>query len=366
MNRHGSSLLVLAFCIAPGFCGDWNPKLAADYLDSRQKEWFAWKPAAGQGGPCLSCHTGLTYLLARPALRRALGESEPTSYERGLLDAVGARLEKFTAEKGDAKVPAPAIDPDSHTAQSRGVESVLTALFFARERNGASGMSGEAQRAFDRMWSLQIQDGKSKGAWAWFNLNLDPWEMPESRFYGAALAALAVGSTPAEYRNRQDVRDRVAALTAYLRSEQDSQPLHNRLMLLWASTKLSDVASPLTRQAILEEVWRKQQKDGGWSIQALGPFKEHSAAPLSTGGSGYATGLITFVLEQSGASRSDSRLIQALDWLKSHQDRESGYWAADSMNKRYEADSMQVRFMRDAATGFATLALIEASPSATK
>ncbi len=29
------------------------------------------------------------------------------------------------------------------------------------------------------------------------------------------------------------------------------------------------------------------------------------------------------------------------------------------MNKPYEADSMPVRFMRDAATAFATLALLE-------
>jgi hypothetical protein len=42
----------------------------------------------------------------------------------------------------------------------------------------------------------------------------------------------------------------------------------------------------------------------------------------------------------------------------SHQDRESGYWAADSMNKQYEADSMPSRFMQDAATAFAALGLL--------
>jgi hypothetical protein len=31
--------------------------------------------------PCVSCHTGMTYLLARPVLRRALHESEPTTFE---------------------------------------------------------------------------------------------------------------------------------------------------------------------------------------------------------------------------------------------------------------------------------------------
>ena len=62
-----------------GAAADWNPRLAADYLDAREKEWFAFKPANAAGGPCLSCHTSMAYLLARPALRKALGEGEPTN-----------------------------------------------------------------------------------------------------------------------------------------------------------------------------------------------------------------------------------------------------------------------------------------------
>jgi hypothetical protein len=38
----------------------------------------------------------------------------------------------------------------------------------------------------------------------------------------------------------------------------------------------------------------------------------------------------------------------------------SGFWEAQSMNTRYEPGSMQSQFMRDAATGYAALALIEA------
>ena len=64
---------------------DWSPELAARYLDGRQKEWFAWKTARSPDGPCVACHTGMTYLLARPALRKRLGESQPTMYEVGLL-----------------------------------------------------------------------------------------------------------------------------------------------------------------------------------------------------------------------------------------------------------------------------------------
>ena len=64
--------MILAAPLAYG--GDWSPRLAADYLDGRQKEWFAWPAAKAPGGTCISCHTGMTYLLSRPALRKALGD----------------------------------------------------------------------------------------------------------------------------------------------------------------------------------------------------------------------------------------------------------------------------------------------------
>ena len=122
-------LTLAAAIVAPAFCGDWNPRLAADYLDGRQKEWFAWKPASGPGGPCFSCHTGMTYLLARPALRRVLGESEPTIYEKGLLDALRARADKT----------------EPVASQAVGVETIFAALFLAPDKDANS------QRAVDRL-----------------------------------------------------------------------------------------------------------------------------------------------------------------------------------------------------------------------
>jgi squalene-hopene/tetraprenyl-beta-curcumene cyclase len=307
-------------------------------MDSRQKDWFGWPAAAAPGGPCVSCHTGMTYLLARPALRRALGESERNSYETGLLAGMRARMEKKEAVPGSKPV----------SPQAAGVEAVLSALFLADEP------------ALDRMWSLQIRDGEAKGAWPWFSLKLDPWEMPDSQFYGAALAALATGSAPAEYRGLPEIHERVAALIEYLRREQSSQPLHNRVILLWASTKLPEALPEPMRRSIIEEVWKKQQEDGGWTIASLGPWKEHATAPPSTGSNAYATGLVAFVLEKAVVPRTNAKLTRALDWLRSHQDRQSGYWSADSMNKKYEPGSMQAGFMRDAATAFATLALLGA------
>ncbi len=322
---------------APCFAADWSPRLAADYLDGRQKEWFAWAPAKQKGGVCISCHTGMTYLFARPALRRALGESNPTSYETGLRDSLRARLDQNEPK-----------DPSAHAAQQLGVESVFASLFVGHD---------DADRAFDRMWALQSKEGKAKGGWAWFSLDRDPWEMPESEFYGATLAALATGGLTTEHR------ENVLALSAYLQREQAAQPLHNKLMLLWAATKLPEALPQSARRSILEKAWSSQQTDGGWTMHALGPWTAHADAPSSTGTNSYATAFTAFALEQGGIPRDDPRLTRALDWLRAHQDRKSGAWPAGSMNKVYEPDSMQIKFMQDAATSFASLALIEAEPS---
>ena len=313
MTRGVAVLLTLT--ALPGVCEDWNPRLAAQYLDARQREWFAWPRAKVEGGPCVSCHTGLTYLLARPAPRRALGESEATPYEKGLLDGLRARL-----AKRDKKPASPGL----------AVEAVFSALFLAREP--------EAEQALDQLWSLQVRDGKAKGSWPWFNCDLDPWETPESAFYGAAIAALAVGSAPAEYRDRPQIRERVNALTEYLQREQQTQPLHNRLTLLWASSKLPGALPESMRRPLIDEILQRQQADGGWAAESLGPWGPHSKAPPAAGSNAYATGFVVFVLQEAGVARSHPRLIRAVEWLRSQQDRESGYWAADSMNKQYEAD----------------------------
>src|SRR4051794_4321210 len=162
--------MFLLLVAIPAFAAGWNPRAAADSLDARQKQWFAWPSANSNGVPCVSCHTGATYLLARPALRRILGEAEPTRYETGLLDSLRSRLAKRTAKELFPK----AIEP--HLSEGAGVESIFAAYFL---RDSSS---------FDRMLSFQTPEG----GWPWFSLDLHPWEQAESAYYGAAVAALAV------------------------------------------------------------------------------------------------------------------------------------------------------------------------------
>jgi squalene-hopene/tetraprenyl-beta-curcumene cyclase len=129
-------------------------------------------------------------------------------------------------------------------------------------------------------------------------------------------------------------------------------------MLVWASTQLSGLLDEPARRAVVEELLRRQQPDGGWTLDSLGEWKKHEEAPPSVGSNAYATAFAAFVLEAAGGERTSPKIARALDWLREHQDRESGAWVAESMNKRYETGSMPLNFMRDAATGFAVLALL--------
>jgi hypothetical protein len=96
-------------------------------------------------------------------------------------------------------------------------------------------------------------------------------------------------------------------------------------------------------------------------MESLGPWKVHAKAPPQPAGSNaYATAFTAMVLLRTGMSPSDPKFGRALAWLRTHQDREHGYWNADSMNKQYEPDSVEIGFMRDAATGWASLVLLEA------
>jgi hypothetical protein len=330
-----------AFSAALACAADWDPAAAAKYLDSRQEKWFAWPTAALKGGPCLSCHTGITYMLARPVLRGALGETAPARWETGMLEGLKARVEDNS--------------PLDHLGRA---QVVLAALALAvNDQRSGRGLAGETEAAFRRMWSLQAGDGTLKGAFPWATGTLEPYAS-DATYMGASLAALAVAMAPGNYRSRPEIRGNLDALENHLRNSANGQALHHRLISLWASAKLKGLLPEAAAQQILKETWQGQEADGGWTLKSLGPWKDHPQAPPQPGSNAYATALVALSVQEYGISREDPRVVKALNWLKAHQDPHDGAWAAASFNKQYEAGSMQIEFMRDAATGFAVLALL--------
>ena len=210
------------------------------------------------------------------------------------------------------------------------------------------------------MWAEQLQTGDAKGSWSWLQFHNAPFE-GDSQYYGAALAAIAVGIAPGEYRSAPEIQDRLNALRLYLTRSRGSQTLLDRMILLWASTRVNGLLTSSEQKQIVSEALSRQQSDGGFSLSAfVGNWKRRDNTPLETKSDGYATGLVTFVIQQSGIDDNDPQLKRGLNWLATNQDPIEGRWLSYSLNKQRDLASDVGRFMSDVATAYAVLSLEQA------
>lgn len=332
----------------------WNVKGAASYLDARQAWWRSWPNAARDHETvCVSCHSALPYALARPALHSRLDESGPTPNETKLLADVVKRVRAW--RDMDPWYPDQTRGLPK-TAESRGTESVINAIVLSRRDAATGALSADGRQAFANLWGEQMRTGDLSGAWAWLSFKLEPWEGSKSAYFGAALAAVAVGSAPGGYATSADIQKNVELLRGYLTKQAADQHTLNKLMLLWASAKLTGLLTPAERDALVAEVFSKQKADGGWNTASLGPWQRVDGSSLDTKTDGYATGLATFALQQAGLA-SDPRVQQGVRWLVDHQDKTTGRWLATSLNKERDPETEPSKFMNDVATAYAVLAL---------
>lgn len=345
----------------PEITNSWDPKAAAAYLDRRQAWWMEWPRAQRDHETfCVSCHTAVPYALARSALRPALDEEGRSPNEQRLLNSVTKRVRLWKevepfykdADRGPYK-----------SVESRGTESVLNTLILSSRDAQSGQLSNDTRTAFENMWAEQQTTGEQKGAWLWLRFNNEPWEADDSDYFGATLAAVAVGVAPGNYRAAPEIQTNLKLLREYLSRKFAAQTTMNRILLLWAGAKLPGLLEPDRQKAIIGELLEKQQTDGGWSLSSLsGNWKRADGTSQETMSDGYATGLITFVLQQASISPENAQLKRGLAWLTANQDKTLGSWPAYSLNKNKEhhISPETALFMNDAATSYAVMSLTAA------
>jgi squalene-hopene/tetraprenyl-beta-curcumene cyclase len=332
----------------------WNPRAAASYLDQRTDWWTTWQGSQRDHETfCVSCHTAAPYAVARPVLRRTLGEAAPAAAEAKIVANVVKRVRMWRDVEP--------FYPDQtrglpKTSESRGTESILNALVLASRDAAAGSLSEDARRAFENMWALQLRGADVAGSWAWLNFHYEPWEADRSPYYGAALAAVAVGLAPDHYGSSAEIQDRIKLLRTYLQKSVETQHLFNRATALWASTMIPDLLTAEQQRSVVDALRHAQKEDGGWSMSGLADWKRIDGSALETRSDGYATGLAAFVLQSAGVPRDDAGVRRGLAWLTAHQDP-GGFWYTASLNKQRDPQSDPGKFMTDAATAYAVLAL---------
>lgn len=303
---------------------------AADYLDARVGQWLSDPPSVANVKCAMSCHTTFPAVLAHASLPadRTANIAKARARFEARLPSVGTAT-PFYGKNNNAKV-----------RESHATEAVLAATAFVLDDLARGDEIGApAKEALDRMWSQQAPDG----AWPWLDFGLEPWEREDA--FGVAMAALAVGRLPADTTAGQT--EGVLKLRAYVKTNLGSVPLHDQTALLWSSSALEGLLSSSQAADIAAALRKTQRRDGSFVLGRLMPG--HS--PTSAKGDGYATALATLALCTTGLEPDAAR--DGVAWLQSHQQAD-GSWQGKSLNGPGRTAE---RYMTDASTGYAVLAL---------
>jgi squalene-hopene/tetraprenyl-beta-curcumene cyclase len=354
--------------------GSWDPAAAAAYLDARMELWFAKGNKLKTGASetvCVSCHAGLAYALSRPVLRHLMHVAAPSPQEARLIDETTRRVETYGTHQVLYDFN------ERRQTESRGTEAVLNAVILTsadRARNLRE-PSAATKKALARLWETQRADGR----WDWLEFGLEPWETTESAYHGATFAAFAAGPVPGPHDEAATAG--IERLRTYLSTNYPAQHLYNRTWALLASTRLKGVITAAQRDALIDELVRAQRDDGGWSLEAMGPWRWSKTAPpvkspgdldasLLSRSDGYATGLVVYTLKQAGVAGSHPAIGKGIRWLETNQrpipvpDVPGRAWHAHSLNYDREhggekGEPWRRLFMSDTATAFAVLALAD-------
>lgn len=276
---------------------EFSAEKAALYLDRASLNWQKKKK-------CATCHTNMSYMMARPALSSVQKDS----------GEVRAFFEDYRKVRWAKRGP----------TEDQGFWPIVVGTGLTFNDVGSSGkLSDVTREVLDMMWSAQREDG----GWRWPDCDYAPIE--EDEHFGVTLAALTVGVAPDGYSESPKAKAGLEKLRTYLKNN-PPKSLHHRAMLAWASVRIGGIATEDDREKALKELLGLQRPDGGWSTSGFltdwKGLERESGEPLETETSdAYGTGFVIIIARELGVPADDPRLQKGIQWILTNQ-RESGKW----------------------------------------
>ena len=295
---------------------EWSKSRGLEHLDDAALAW-------GSSRKCVSCHTNGTYLLIRPIMTPSVGAPD-----RKIRDFFVRQLEEIRR-----------LDPEKAKTQgTRAAQVIYIAAGLAQwDRYVAKRLSVETEEAIDLMFEMQGESG------SWHNL--DCWPPFESHPYSLAqTAAMALASAPG-WLQKQDGGGTHAEAVSRLRDFLKTSELphdYARVLKLWSALQLDGILTESEKRAFVKMILDKQQADGGWTMRTFATPEQwgqgsrasklrDEPAEEQSNSDGHMTGLVLWVLTESGLGVENEQIRRGIAWLKDNQ-RESGRWWTRSLN----------------------------------
>jgi squalene-hopene/tetraprenyl-beta-curcumene cyclase len=257
---------------------------------------------------CFACHSTFTHLPARSVI----DPLAPEVMKSRIL------LERFNALMFDPQQAKKV--KTHHVARVR----VLSAVELARHDAVTTGkLAPITRQALDHLWTYQKPDGGID----WIKVGEAPQAIDD--YWPAAMIALGAGIAPENYAQTDKARSALHKLRGWFNAH-PPRTLHERGLILIAHASIGGVLDDAQQQEHAHALFAAQHPDGGWSMADLAPWQRKDSRPLDPQlTDGYATGFLVFALARSGVLPSDPRLRRAIDWIKTHQ-RQNGGWFTQS------------------------------------
>ena len=198
---------------------------------------------------------------------------------------------------------------------------VLASLVLAMDDAPRGKLSPEGEKAFERMWSIQLKSGPDQGRLAVVRLRSRSLGNERRRVlwrgaggFGHRTGSRGLSGSPGDPEN----------IAAHARLSARPRRRTRRCTTGCSCCGRPRNCATCCRRAISRRFWMScganRKPTAAGASPSLGPWKKRDAAPARSARTAMPQRLAAFTVEQAGKTASDPVLSRALAWLRTHQD----------------------------------------------